>query len=118
MNQDINSDKNMSLPFEKIDTSNEDIEVLKDPRRTPKEVFNDTETALNNKVDEIKTNIQNNDIYETSVDVPIIKQKEPKKKMETVLKVQIILVILWVVLTVSIYFFGYKLFEPIIPISY
>lgn len=118
MNPENSSDKNMSLPFEKISTEGEDIEVLKDPRRNPIEVLNDTEAALNNKVDEIKTNIQNNDIYETSVDVPIIKQKEPKKKMETVLKVQIILVILWVVLTVSIYFFGYKLFEPIIPISY
>lgn len=119
MNQDNLSDNNnMSLPFETIDTSDEDIEVLKDPRRNPIEVIEDAEKSLNNKVDTLKENIQNNDIYETSVDVPIIKNKEPKKKMETVLKVQIILVILWVVLTVSIYFFGYKLFEPIIPISY
>lgn len=118
MNQENNSDKNMSLPFEIIDTSNEDIEVLKDPRRTPMEVIGDAEKSLNNKVENIKTNIQNNDIYETNNDVPVIKNKDTKKKMETVLKVQIALVILWVVLTVSIYFFGYKLFEPIIPISY
>ena len=65
----------------------------------------------------LKTNIQNEDIYENNIDVPIIKDKEPKKKIDKVLKIQIALVILWVVLTASIYFFGYELFEPLIPIS-
>ena len=112
MNQDTNSDKNMSLPFD------EEIEVLDDPKRTIVDALGDGERNLNNKVDQFKANIQNNDIYENNTDIPIIRNKEPKKKMETVLKVQIILIVLWVVLTVSIYFFGYKLFEPIIPISY
>ena len=37
--------------------------------------------------------------------------------MDKALKVQIVLVVLWVVLTASIYFFGYDLFEPFIPIN-
>lgn len=107
------SDKNISLPVEE-----EEIEVLDDPRRSAKEVIKDTASMVQNKATELKENIQNQDIYETSVDIPVIKGKElNKKKMDKVLKVQIILVVLWVVLTVSIYFFGYELFEPFIPIN-
>lgn len=107
------SDKNISLPVEE-----EEIEVLDDPRRSAKEVIKDTASIVQNKATELKENIQNQDIYETSVDIPVIKGKElNKKKMDKVLKVQIILVVLWVVLTVSIYFFGYELFEPFIPIN-
>lgn len=131
MKTDFISDENMSLPFEEIseESSNEveevledveedeEIEVLKDPRRSAKEVIKDTANVVSDKASEIKTNIQNEDIYENNTDVPILKNKEQKKKMDKVLKAQIILVVLWVVLTVSIYFFGYELFEPIIPIN-
>ena len=125
MNTDFISDENMSLPFEEnsneveelLTEEDEEIEVLKDPRRSAKEVIKDTANMVTDKASEIKTNIQNEDIYENNVDVPIIKNKEQNKKIDKVLKAQIILVVLWVVLTVSIYFFGYELFEPIIPIN-
>lgn len=123
MNTDFNSDENMSLSFEDIlakstEESEEEIEVLDDPKKTAKDVLVDTSKEIKTKANEIKTNIQNEDIYENNTNIPIIKEKEFSfKKMDKVLKVQIILVILWVVLTVSIYFFGYELFEPIIPIN-
>ena len=124
MKTDLISDENMSLPFEEnsneveeILEEDEEIEVLKDPRRSAKEVIKDTANIVTDKASEIKTNIQNEDIYENNTDVPILKNKEQKKKMDKVLKAQIIFVVLWVVLTVSIYFFGYELFEPIIPIN-
>ena len=123
MNTDFNSDENMSLSFEDIlakstEESDEEIEVLDDPKKTAKDVLVDTSKEIKTKANEIKTNIQNEDIYENNTNIPIIKEKEFSfKKMDKVLKVQIILVILWVVLTVSIYFFGYELFEPIIPIN-
>ena len=123
MNTDFNSDENMSLSFEDIlakstEESEEEIEVLDDPKKTAKDVLVDTSKEIKTKANEIKTNIQNEDIYENNTNIPIIKEKESSfKKMDKVLKVQIILVILWVVLTVSIYFFGYELFEPIIPIN-
>ena len=113
----------MSLSFEDIlakstEESDEEIEVLDDPKKTAKDVLVDTSKEIKTKANEIKTNIQNEDIYENNTNIPIIKEKEFSfKKMDKVLKVQIILVILWVVLTVSIYFFGYELFEPIIPIN-
>lgn len=112
-----NSDKNISLPFEEINTE-EEIEVLDDPKRTAKEVIKDTANIVQNKAVEIKENIQNENIYESNTDIPIIKSKDlNKKKMDIVLKVQIALVVLWVVLTVSIFFFGYDIFEPYIPIN-
>lgn len=108
-----NSDRNISLPIE-----DEEIEILEDPRRSAKEVIKDTASSIQNKAVEIKENIQNQDIYETNINIPIIKGKEQnKKKMDRVLKVQIVLVVLWVVLTISLYFFGYELFEPFIPIN-
>lgn len=105
------NDINSSLPFETNEP--EEIEVLDDPRRTMKDVIKDTTKEVQNKAEEIK----NQDIYESSTDVPVIKSPEKKKKIDKLMKVQIALIILWVVLTVAIYFFGYKLFEPIIPIS-
>ena len=112
-----NSDKNISLPFDALETD-EEIEVLEDPRRSAKEVIKDTASSIQNKASEIKENIQNQDIYETNIDIPIIKATEkPRKKMEKVLKIQIALIVLWVVLTLSLYLFGYELFEPFIPIN-
>ena len=116
MNTELNSDNNISLNVQ--NNENEEIEVLNDPRRSVKEVIKDTTNVISNKAEEIKTNIQNEDIYETSVDIPVIKGMEKSKfKADKAMKIQIVLLVLWVVLTVSIYFFGYELFEPIIPIS-
>lgn len=116
MNTELNSDNNISLNVQ--NNENEEIEILNDPRRSVKEVIKDTTNVISNKAEEIKTNIQNEDIYETSVDIPVIKGMEkPKFKADKAMKIQIVLLVLWVVLTVSIYFFGYELFEPIIPIS-
>ena len=112
-----NSDKNISLPFEE-DESIEEIEVLDDPKRSAKEVLKDTASIVQKKASEIQNKIDNEDIYESSKDVPIINEKGIKiKKLDKILKIQIALVIIWVVLTLSIYLFGYDLFEPIIPIS-
>ncbi len=111
-----NSDLNVSQTMTPIEE--EEIEVLEDPRRSAKEVIIDTASSIQNKAVEIKDNIQNSDIYENNVDIPIInKEGISKKKMDKALKVQIVLVVLWVVLTASIYFFGYDLFEPFIPIN-
>ena len=111
-----NSDKNISLPFE-VDETVEEIEVLEDPKKTATDVLKDTSKEVKEKAVEIKTNIQNQDIYENNVDIPIIRDSKKKSKIDKILKIQIILIVLWVVLTVSIYFFGYELFEPIIPIN-
>ena len=113
MKTEETSDVNMSLPFEETE---EEIEVLDDPKRTVKDVVGDAERSINNKVDQIIK--ENDSIYETNIDIPVLREKTLKvKKIDTVLKIQIALVILWIVLTVSIYFFGYDLFEPIIPVS-
>jgi hypothetical protein len=106
---------NNTLPFEE-NNEEEVIEVLDDPKRTTKDVIVDTANKVQEKAETIKTNIQNQDIYESSTEAPVIKER-PKKKIDTLLKIQIVLIVLWIVLTISIYFWGYDLFEKLIPIS-
>jgi hypothetical protein len=39
-----------------------------------------------------------------------------KKKMDKILMIQILLLVIWAVLTTLVYFFGYDLFEPFIKV--
>lgn len=43
-------------------------------------------------------------------------ESKPRKK-DKILIIQLILLLIWVLLTVIIYFFGYDLFEPFINVS-
>lgn len=115
MDNNIENNNISSLPFE-VSEEEEVIEVLDDPKRTAKEVIVDTANMVQDKAEEIKTNIQNQDIYESSNEAPVINEKK-KKKIDTLLKIQIVLIVLWIVLTTVIYFWGYELFEKLIPIS-
>ena len=45
-----------------------------------------------------------------------INEVQPKRKMDKILMVQISLLVLWVVLTTVVYFFGYSIFEPFIKV--
>ena len=54
---------NNTLPFEE-NNEEEVIEVLDDPKRTTKEVIVDTANKVQEKAETIKTNIQNQDIYD------------------------------------------------------
>ncbi len=45
-----------------------------------------------------------------------INEVQPKRKMDKILMVQLSLLVLWVVLTTVVYFFGYSIFEPFIKV--
>lgn len=47
----------------------------------------------------------------------IVKVEPKHKKKDKILIIQLILLLIWVLLTVIIYFFGYDLFEPFINVS-
>lgn len=47
----------------------------------------------------------------------IVKVESKHKKKDKILIIQLILLLIWVLLTVIIYFFGYDLFEPFINVS-
>ena len=73
------------------------------------EVITDEELNKSNNIVSIDTMLNN----EQKIDTNII--EEPKEK-DKILRIQIILLILWVILTIVIYFFGYDLFEPFIKV--
>lgn len=56
--------------------------------------------------EEIKPDVINKE--EINVDIP--------KKKDKILIIQVILLIVWIVLTILIYFFGYNIFEPFIKV--
>ena len=79
--------------------------------------MNDTLTdifSVNNNVEEEKIEV----LEEVSnpVEIKTEAQTTKTKKKDTVLLIQIALLVLWIILTALIYFFGYDLFEPFISV--
>ena len=72
------------------------------------------EDIINNNEEEknVAIEVPKETVVETKDEVNLVKKKD------TVLIIQIGLLIAWIILTVLIYFFGYELFEPFIKVSY
>lgn len=72
------------------------------------------EDIINNNEEEknVAVEVPKETVVETKDEVNLVKKKD------TVLIIQIGLLIAWIILTVLIYFFGYELFEPFIKVSY
>ena len=77
------------------------------------EIFNNQNIKPNDNT-MVKEEIKENPKEEVNLQSSL---PELVKKKDTVLIIQIGLLITWIILTVLIYFFGYNLFEPFIKVS-
>ena len=92
------------------------VEVITDD-----EVNNMSDTGLISIEDIINNKEEKNVAVEVPKEETVVETKDEVnlvKKKDTVLIIQIGLLIAWIILTVLIYFFGYELFEPFIKVSY
>lgn len=115
---DINDVIDVSKP-------NEEIEVLEDKNEDVDDFFNNQDEPIEILDEPEKTNQDLPEDNMISIDSIIpteeikeeIKEKKIEyKKRDTILTVQIILLVAWAILTTLIYFFGYNLFSPFIPV--
>ena len=84
------------------------------------DIFNSSQNNVNN-VEPILTidqmiNTNNNVDPASKTNAQVVNQTKQKKKIDKVLMIQIFLLVLWIVLTTIIYFFGYDFFEPFIKV--
>lgn len=87
---------------------------------TMTDIFNSSQNNVNN-VEPILTidqmiNTNNNVDPASKTNAQVVNQTMQKKKIDKVLMIQIFLLVLWIVLTTIIYFFGYDFFEPFIKV--
>ena len=87
---------------------------------TMTDIFNSSQNNVNN-VEPILTidqmiNTNNNVEPASKTNAQVVNQTKQKKKIDKVLMIQIFLLVLWIVLTTIIYFFGYDFFEPFIKV--
>lgn len=66
---------------------------------------------INQLINENQTVTQQVASAQVAVQAPV-----QKKKMDKILMIQIIMLVIWAVLTTLVYFFGYDLFEPFIKV--
>ena len=105
--------------------SNENIEVLDNKEDEVEDIFNAQDESIEVLDEQVETkqDLSEDNIISIDSIIPTEEIKEEvkvkkieNKKRDTILTVQIILLITWAILTTLIYFFGYNLFSPFIPV--
>ena len=81
------------------------------------QIFNNVSSNVDTVTNQNITNNIPSDNSITNQEQTVTSPEMVVKKKDKVLRVQIALIVVWVVLTALVYFFGYDLFEPFIKVD-
>ena len=111
--------------FDSVDQNNDSVDII------PMEQIFDNVSSMEeqkpvetvthqNSIDNqlfVSQNNIDNQVTQTTTEQIVEQTVTTVKQKDKILRIQIILIVVWLVLTVLLYFFGYGLFEPFIKID-